>query len=590
MAHLATRRKQLYPYTYKGFHLVRNHGRVYGVPTFLDLEEVELRGRLISHPAILSAATREELEAHINGLYGNHCLPEVVDRYEGYDLVRHRGSFYGVPQAAGFVDLDLEEERRRVGALGGHSVQEVKARIRAARDTVPVEFAGWLPVFERAANCGQHPQFTHTAEPPPGYRFTYSAPPPPRRPSRWLKAMRCLANGVGWLARRLSYAVRPYFGVFRGNAGFSPRARLRVLGAVVRLFFRLVLRGARIGPVLCFLRSRHYQSQVMLGNYRGLVFLTSMPFTYGQNPWVVEIEDPTTLFNPLIHNGLTGNLQITQSPFFPVIKALLESDHCKGILTHMKSTAALVPTLFGSDKITAKVSYAPLGIQLPRRRQRHEESEHLHLVFINSWNQLAHGFYVRGGLDILEAFAILHERYPQLRLTLRSELPVLDPRYHRILEQRWVRVINRFLPADEMEALLAGSHIFLLPAARVHSVSLLQAMACGLAVVTSDGWGIDEYITHERNGLVVKGRYGKVSWADEKAGMLCEDYEPMFTSDRRVVDGVVEAVSRLVEDRELRQRLGRTARRDVETTFNLENWNRGLKAALDKALAPGPGR
>ena len=52
-------------------------------------------------------------------------------------------------------------------------------------------------------------------------------------------------------------------------------------------------------------------------------------------------------------------------------------------------------------------------------------------------------------------------------------------------------------------------------------------MSYGMAVVGSDGWGMEEYLHHERNGLVVKGRYGKVSWADETAGLLREDYEPM---------------------------------------------------------------
>jgi glycosyltransferase involved in cell wall biosynthesis len=197
---------------------------------------------------------------------------------------------------------------------------------------------------------------------------------------------------------------------------------------------------------------------------------------------------------------------------------------------------------------------------------------------------------VRGGLDVLEAFAILHERYPQLRLTLRTTLPPLHDHFHRIIDNCWVRVINRFLPAAEMEDLLAEGHIFLLPAARIHVVSLLQAMSYGMAVVTSDGWGIEEYVTHEVNGLIVKGRYGKTSWADEQAGMLREDYEPMYTAEPEVVEGIVEAVSRLVENRELLRRLGRTARHDVQKFFNLEQWNLGLKNLLDMALDKPNGR
>jgi glycosyltransferase involved in cell wall biosynthesis len=339
--------------------------------------------------------------------------------------------------------------------------------------------------------------------------------------------------------------------------------------------------------VLRFLRTRHYQSQLLLGKNRGLVFLTSMPYTFCQNPWVLEIEDPTTLFYPLIQNGQTSELAIAESPYFPIVKALLESDQCRGILTHMKSTAQMIPTLFGSDTISAKVSYAPLGVKLPQRWQRHEESDQIDLVFINSWCQVPSNYYLRGGLDILDAFAILRERYPQLRLTLRTHLPPLDTHYHRILESGWVRVIDRFLSPEEMDTLLAESHIFLLPAARVHIVSLLQAMSYGLALVASDGWGFEEYVEHERNGLVVKGRYGKVSWADEKAGILREYYEPMYTADPDVVQGLVEAVSRLVEDRQLRKRLGRAAREDVATKYSLEQWNQGLREVFDQARGLG---
>ncbi len=455
-----------------------------------------------------------------------------------------------------------------------------------AHTAVPVEFAGWLPIYEHAGNCGRHPQFQHTAHAPRGYRFTCSAPLRSRG-AWWQRSAGRLFAGVGRALGALRWLLRPCVGVFRTGAGVGLGARLRVLAAMLRLFLTLRRRGARLVPILCFLRSRHYQSQLLLARWRGLVFLPSIPHTYGQNPWIVEIEDPTTLFYPFFQNGQTYSLLPTESPYFPIIKTLLESDQCKGIVTHMQSTAALVPTLFQSDKIREKTFHVPLGVSLPKRWQRHDRKGAdgpINLLFTNSWHQSPGNFRLRGGFDILEAFAILHERYPQLRLTLRTSLPLLEPHQHRIIEEGWVRVINRFMTAEELGDLMAESHIYLLPAARIHIVSLLQAMSYGLAVVASDGWGFAEYVDHGRNGLMVKGRYGKVSWADEQAGMLREDYEPLFDPDPEVVQGVVEAVSRLVEDPELRQRLGHNARRDVETIYNLERWNAGLKEVFDRAV------
>ena len=371
--------------------------------------------------------------------------------------------------------------------------------------------------------------------------------------------------------------------------GVTLAARVLVFTAFVRLLFTLLWRGCKPGAVLSFLQTRHLQSQLLLGKQE-LVFLTSMPYTFNQNPWIIEIEDPTTLFYPLIQNGNTASQSLADSPYFPVVKAVLEADHCKAILTHMRSTAELVPALFQSEAISKKVVYAPLGVKLPERYQKHDpqaDDETIDLLFINSWCQVPGNFYVRGGLDVLEAFVILRERYPQLRLTMRTALPTLDDHYLRIIEGGWVRLVNRFLTNEEMADLHADSHIYLLPAARVHIVSLLQAMSYGLAVVGSDGWGMEEYLEHEQNGLVVRGRYGKSSWADPEAGMLRENYEVMYTPDPEVVAGIVEAVSRLVEDQTLRRRLGRQARADVREKYNPEGWNRGLKAALDRAGTAG---
>jgi glycosyltransferase involved in cell wall biosynthesis len=381
--------------------------------------------------------------------------------------------------------------------------------------------------------------------------------------------------------------LRPLTAAFRRGPAVPLSSRLRLLAATVRLFFTLRRGGGGLLPVLRFLRSRNFPSQLLLADRRGLVFLTSAPYTYNQSPWVIEIEDPTTLFFPFVHNGMTSEMDLPDSPYFPIVRALLESAPCRAIVTHMRSTARLVATLFRSDAIARKVRYVPLGVKAPARWQRHDEPEpeYLNLLYINSWSQHPGNFQVRGGIDVLEAFSILRARYPHLRLTLRTSMIPLDEHYHRIIESGWVRVIDRFLTTEEMEALHAESHIFLLPAARVHIVSLLQAMAAGLAVVASDGWGFAEYLTHERNGLIVEGRYGKTSWADEEAGMLREDYEPTFSPDPVVVQGIVEAVSRLVEDHALRRRLGRTARHDVETTYSLDNWNQGLKEVFDRALA-----
>lgn len=578
------------PIIYGGYTFIINHGSYYGVPDFLDAEEARRRGMLTSHPAILSAPSRAALEARIDELGPDYCRREFLESFENHDLFRYRAQIYGVPQATEDVDFDSEHECHQARVFRGPSVESVREQIRRASMGQPIEFAGWLPIFEFAGNCGRHPQFTHTANPPTGYRFTRSAPPLKKGASLLTRCGRLAGRVLGGCMKAVHRVRQLLTKCARFGTMAGPREQFRVFAAFSRSFLNLRAAGAGLVPSLRFLKTRHYESQLLLARSHGLNFLTSMPFTYGQNPWVIEIEDPTTLFYPLVHNGNTYHLDIQESPYFPVVKAMLESEECRGILTHVRSTAEMLPTLFRSEKINAKVHYSPLGVKVPERWQRHEPSDQIDMVFINSWCQVPGNLYVRGGLDVLDAFEILHRRYPHLRLTLRTHLPSLDQHYHRIIESSWVRIVDRFLTPAELEDLLADSHIFLLPSARIHVVSLLQAMSHGLAVVTSDGWGIQEYVEHERNGLIVEGRYGKVTWVDEQAGMLREDYEPMYTPDPEVVQRIVSAVSRLVEDHALRKRLGHAARMDVEQRYNLENWNAGLKTLLDNATRLDPNR
>ncbi|VTR93790.1 Uncharacterized protein OS=Lachnospiraceae bacterium A2 GN=C810_00240 PE=4 SV=1: Glyco_trans_1_4 [Gemmata massiliana] len=596
--HLGRQEKIPFPESYKGFRLIRIHGRVHAVPPTAHVERIlSTPGMLDRHPAVLSAPTLAEVERLVDGWDEHAERTETLRQVADYDIVRHRGAFFAVPRSAGSVDLDVPGDRQRVGVISGTSAEELEKTVQRIAASTPVEFAGWLPIFSVSGNCGAHPQFKHTGNPPEGYRFTRSAPPAekprPLQSNHGLRA-RCVRVGqkLAKATRSAWFAVRSAFNFVRPQRGVTIATRVAVFVAFVRLLVTLLWRGCKPGAVLNFLQTRHLQSQLLLGR-QDLVFLTSMPYTFGQNDWVIEIEDPTTLFYPLVQNGHTCGLSLADSPYFPIVKALLEADHCKAILTHMRSTAELVPALFKSEIIQKKVVYAPLGVRLPERWQRHDPrpaDEPIHLLFINSWCQVPENFYVRGGLDVLEAFAILRKRYPQLRLTMRTALPALDDHYLRILEGGWVRIVNRFLTDEEMAELHTASDIYLLPAARVHIVSLLQAMSYGLAVVGSDGWGMEEYLENEQNGLVVRGRYGKASWADSEAGMLRENYEFTHTPDPEVVAGIVESVSRLVEDQNLRRRLGHAARADVQSKYNLESWNRGLKAALDRACGVAPER
>jgi glycosyltransferase involved in cell wall biosynthesis len=407
-------------------------------------------------------------------------------------------------------------------------------------------YAGHLRPFK---HVGHHPQFEHIQYPPPGYQFVT-------------------------------------------DAQVGARMPIRLLTSISALCRKATANGSNLIDIAKFIRSRSIRAQLSLPADVRLAFLPSMPFILGQIPWVIEIEDTTTLFAPFPRISgrrhdprIFGTEGIYDSGFFPIVKALLQSNSCRGVICHVRSTAESIPVLFNDDKLSRKIVHIPLGIR-PRQRAKVADKQDLTtILFTNSWHQAATGFYLRGGLDLLEAYSAIYSEHPRLRLILRTKLPDnLDQRYRRIIERCNVQVIDQFLSGEEIEALFSSADIYVLPSARLHVVSILQAMAYGLAIVVSDGWGIEEYVNDGRNGLIVRGRYGTCSWMDSN-GMLRENYKRLFSTDAAFSRSLTAVLSSAIEDAHLRAKLGNAAIKDVETKFSVERWNFGLANAFDKALS-----
>lgn len=541
----------------RGYNIVRRGYLYYGILMALgtvDLNDEEQR----RHPSIICADSLKELEMLIDKADPSPYIPQIIEDYKEYNLIAYLKKIFAIPQFLGPVNMHEPSQLNNLFIISSESKEEIKEKIDKLAQSISIEYGGILGSFSRFGNCGFHPQFVHMSEPPSGYKFIYP------------ESFRNDLIGKKYLTRKLLFLKHSCF----------------IFISILKFIFLASAKNASLSCILRFLKSRDIKMQFLFSKKQNLVFLPSVPFTLGQYPWVIEIEDTTSLLFPFMHNGKTSDIQISKFPYLPIFKALLESKNCRAIITHVKSTAENLPKLFGSKKLADKTTYIPLGIKLPAAINKNKgENTDIKILFSNSWHQNPDSFFLRGGLDVLCAFKELQMRYPNVYLILRTPLPNLEKQYQDIVYSSKVKLISHFLPKDRWETLINESDIFVLPSARIHAVSTLEAMSYGLAVVVSDGWAIEEYVQHGKNGMVIKGRYGKVTWMDEKTGMLREDYAPMFYQDTQVTKRLIEALSSLIEDKELRNRIGQQARRDIETEYSLEKWNKGLKKAFDMALS-----
>jgi len=151
------------------------------------------------------------------------------------------------------------------------------------------------------------------------------------------------------------------------------------------------------------------------------------------------------------------------------------------------------------------------------------------------------------GLPVLfESLCMLQARGYDLRLTLAG-----DGEDRKKLEQlaRELGINQRlafagYLGQEQVREHLQQSDIFVLPSfAEGVPVSLMEAMACGVPVLSTYVGGIAELVETERTGLLVPA-------GDSNA--------------------LSEAIVRYFDDFELRQRVSRLARQQIVTGFNLD--------------------
>lgn len=173
---------------------------------------------------------------------------------------------------------------------------------------------------------------------------------------------------------------------------------------------------------------------------------------------------------------------------------------------------------------------------------------------------------VKGHLRLLEAFAGLQRRCPgqPIRLMLTGDGPMRDRIEERIDALGIARAVIRTGLSEDITREYEMADVAVLPSdTEGFSNSILQAMACGRAMVACRVGGNAEAIEHARTGLLTP------------AG----DAEAMSA-----------ALERLIADASLRRRMGLAARQRLEQRFTHRHMLEQIEALIERVIERRFGR
>lgn len=171
----------------------------------------------------------------------------------------------------------------------------------------------------------------------------------------------------------------------------------------------------------------------------------------------------------------------------------------------------------------------------------------------------------KGALDVLRAAAAIRREVPDVEIVFHGE-PV----------QKHVAEIDRIMEEDELQGTVEfagvvsgeakleaflGADVFVFPSRypyEGHPFVVLEAMAAGLPIVTTDHATIADTVLEGENGIIV----------------------PKGDSDR-----IAEATVRLLKDPELRAAMSEANRERIRQHYTLEGWQARFAGLIDEVVA-----
>lgn len=294
------------------------------------------------------------------------------------------------------------------------------------------------------------------------------------------------------------------------------------------------------------------------------------PLIFRREPWVVGVE--------VVIQFAGYDLRHLRR-YRRIVERALGSPYCRAIICWSEASRQSIRRHLDASHFEQKLHVVyPAGLPKTFAKAPPANGHPVRILFVSS--AVTPGkFQVKGGLDALEAFRALRQRYPHVELVLRCDVD-------RRIRQEWeglpgLRILSEPLPQEELEKLYQQSDIFWAPVHTMMSVVMLEAMSYGVPVVTTNYYDNAEFVEDGRTGTVAPHRRNLPPWdtSEHEVEKVLNIPDPGF------VRGIVEKTAVLVEAPELRRRLGRAARDEVENgKFSLIRKNQQLKSIFDQAV------
>lgn len=307
-----------------------------------------------------------------------------------------------------------------------------------------------------------------------------------------------------------------------------------------------------------------------------LIFSTGHLILRKDVPWILDVVDKVTTLTGYDYKRFLKEKEN--------IKKILLNPNLKKIICFTEACKKDFSDEFQSSEINNKIEVINLAKPLyPKKKIIRKRRKDVNLLFMGSINN-PQDFLIKGGLETLETFRILSEKYGNLHLFVRCIVPKeIKSKYSNIPR---LHIIEETLSQKEIDSLYKLCDVFMAPAHNINGLAPLEAMGYSMPLIGIDTWAADELIIHNVNGFLVK-KSDKIPYLQNKIHLDVKNEKFLNRIkflDKEFIERLVQKTELLIKNYCLRKKFGNNGRKMVENgKFSFKLRQKKFRRVFDAA-------
>lgn len=325
--------------------------------------------------------------------------------------------------------------------------------------------------------------------------------------------------------------------------------------------YRQIKKFPKVNQIIDLVQERLFEN-VNFDKYDYLFYTGIVPVKIPEIPYMIDFEHISALFN-FIKPDKEKKAQVWK---------VLANKNCRAILPWSKAAAKTLSDFYGKDyekiKNKVKILYPALPIYSKKYLADYsivKKNKKIKILFVGK-------DYKRKGLpELIEAVKILNKKFEN-----KFELYIVSDYKSRERINNVFCFLPNFSQEEIIKKFFLTCDLFVMPTHQdSFGMVLLEALACGLPIISTKQFAIKEFLKNEVNGFLINSD----NLVYEKELKYHWQIQNFDKPEEKMINDLVEKIGEIIENPKILDKMKKNTIKDFldKGKFSIEERNKEMK-------------